>query len=404
MYKKVFNQKRRRFVWKFDVHIEQHGRIRDTIDDAGQSEAELKVYEAKLMQQLMKRGKASEPGSLSFGRYAAHYQAIAGKHAQTSLVRDMVRDIGRVPMSGAEDAFERFLKDAQSRQRRVSVGNGQTHEIGKALSQATIQGYKRYFKAICNEACRAPRSIRLPADLNPAAAVRVGKGQKRRRPILESERKRILEVVGNDFDWLLPALDFARTIPCRPGDQFFDFQDDAEFFRNVEARLPGMSWHFGLTIDKIDELHSMVEYLPQKTWKTEKMAKAVILPHMRDYIMSRIGDDECDTIFFRYGIKRLKQDTGRRYPIRGFRKTWSAILAAAECSGIEWYDWRHDAVNYLLSIGFRKDDIKRMAGWSSDDMVDWYDTEDKQRFALRTADILREAEQRHKQIYVAAGW
>lgn len=406
-YKKVWVERYRKWRWHFDCHSEAYGRIRDTIDDNGQTEADLRIHEGKLLEQLKKRN-SREPGSLTFGSYAAHYQEGTGDHARNSMIGDMVDDFGRKPMNQVEDAFDRFIKNQEGRNRRVWKKNKDgvlaAVEIKDSpISSATIKAYKRYFKAVCGAAMSAPRAIRLPSELNPAAAVRIGKGEKRRRPILEWERKKIIEVVGNDYEWLMPALDFARTMPIRPGDQFFDFENNDKFFAKVEKRLPGMRKHFGLTISKIDELHTMIEYLPQKTWKTEKMAKAIILPHMREYINSRIGDDECNTIFFRPGIKRLGQDSGRRYPIRLFRNTWDAILAKAGASNIEWYDWRHDAVNYLLSIGFTKDDIKRMAGWSSDDMVDWYDTEDKQRFAQRTADILRLAESKHAGIYVGNG-
>ena len=303
--------------------------------------------------------------SLKFGAYIEHYKSVSGDHAKSSTVKDIAENLGHLLIPEVEAAFERFIDMQRTRGRRVWKNEGGTLklvETEQLLSEAAIKAYKRYYKAICRAATMAPSNIRLSKDLDPSAAVVVGKSEKRRRPILQIERDKIIAAISESSPWMLPVLQFARTMPIRPGDQL------------------SLKW------SQIDEIHNQIPYLPAKTAKTELLAYPAILPELREYILGRVGDAECNAVFF-------KEESGKRIPINFWclSSAFDRACVKAGVNNVRWYDWRHDAVNYLLSIGFSKGDVMRFAGWSSGDMVDWYDTADQVRFSQRCNAILQNA-------------
>ena len=303
--------------------------------------------------------------SLTFHTYVELYRANAGEHAQTSVVSDLDRELGHLPIPLIEDAWEAFIGRQEHRNRMVwrrVAGELKLCDTGKPLSASTIKAYKRYFRAICGAAMlkTAPKAIRLSENDNPAAGIVVGKADNRRRPLLPKEREAIIETAEKYYPWFVPAIQFALTMPIRPGDQ---------------CSLRG---------DMIDEVHCQIPYLPQKTAKTGTWAYPLILPHLRTYIMGRVGDTECPFIF--HSI----DEAGRRVQLTYSRlsSAWVTILEKAGLSDIRFYDCRHDAVNYCLNAGFTARDVMAFAGWNSAEMVDGYDTRDRIRLAERAKEVL----------------
>lgn len=369
-YTRTYISRDQKWVWKFDIHKPRWGRIRATLDDTGQTKTELEEYAAQLLVRLRSRKESKPCGSLKFADYVAYYKETRASAAQIHSSVDILdREFGNYPMGAKlEDAFTAWIE-------KQSVRN--IRSTSRVLSPATIQQYKRYFKAICRNALRAPRHMRVSPDDDPSAAIRVGKGKRRHFVVTPVVRRRAVEVIEADFpDYLQPLL-FARTMPIRPKDQW------------------SLRW------DMIDEEHNQIPYLPQKTNPRNERGELIhdpkwaypsILPHMREYIVGRIGDQECPYIFYTHDHR------GRRRQITRMWEHWVRIRSKLDAPGMQWYDWRHDAANYLISIGFSKEDIKRFAGWSTDDMVEWYDTNDRVRFAQRTQAIMAAAQSQFGQI------
>lgn len=370
-YRRVFLKGSQRWVYKFDIHKPRWGRLRDTLEDTGQSKVELAAHAAALLVELQNRAKEKKSaGSLTFKTYVEYYKETRRSSAPIhSSVDILCRQFGDYPMGPKlEDAFHAWIEEQST---RTVQGTGRT------LSPATIQQYQRYFKAVCRNALRAPRHMRLSPDDDPSVAIRIGKGKRRCYHIAPDARKRALEVIESEYPDYMPALLFARTVPIRPRDQW------------------DLRW------DMIDEVHNQIPYLPQKTNPRDsngslihepKWAYPPILPHMREYIIGRIGDQECPYIFYAHDRR------GRRIQITRMFEHWARMRLEFDAPRMQFYDWRHDAVNYLLSLGFSKDDIKRFAGWSTDDMVEWYDTNDRIRFAQRTQSIMASAMSQFGQI------
>lgn len=301
--------------------------------------------------------------SLTFHKYIELYRDNAGPHARNSIVDHIDREIGHLSIPEIENAWDSFIIRQEHRNRSVYRrinGKLKLVDTGKPLSPATVKAYKRYFKAICGYAMSrsVPKAVRLSED--PSAGTKIGKAEKRRRPLSPREREAIHKAAQQLYPWIVPVIQFASTMPIRPEDQC------------------------ALTADMIDEVHSQIPYLPNKTRKTGTYAYPIILPHLREYILGRIGDAECSTIF--YSV----DETGRRVPLTYWRinSAWKMIRKKAGTPGIRFYDLRHDAVSYCLNAGFTTRDVMAFAGWNSAEMVDGYDTRDRIRLADRAREII----------------
>lgn len=329
--------------------------------------------------------KRIDPGSLKFAAMVAHYRKGRGQHVYSSIVADLERSLGNSTLEGLEDDFSDFLKEQQGRKlnREVWVKPEDSWEkkpATRTISESTIKAYKRYFRAIVNAAIKAPRSsgITIPQDprtglvYNPARSVVVGKPERRHRPPLDWEVEKLVEVIGNEDPEFLPAFNFARTMPIRRRDQF-----ERLLWANV------------------DQVNLQIQYKPMKTENEETSSGAtaypLILPHMREFILSRIGDEECPTIFWRWGSKSLQENPRKRYPVGDFKKRWERWLRKAGVQDLRWNDLRHDATDYLLSLDLTKREVMVCAGWTTEQMVDWYDTRNRERFSRTVRDKIKAA-------------
>jgi integrase len=329
------------------------------------TELEEAVKTRKNLLKELKSPQEPSRSSLTFHDYIEHYRNTAGEHAQTSLVADIDRELGHLAISQIEDAWGVFIERQKQRNRMVwrNVGGElKLVDTGKPISEATIKGYKRYFRAICRNAMSksTPKAIRLSEDNDPSEGIEVGKAVVRRRPLTPREREKVLETASRLYPWFVPVIQFALTMPVRPGDQC-----------NLRSGM-------------IDEVHGQIEYLPEKTKKTGILAYPLILPHMKEFIMGRVGDTECPFLFYSIeGGKRVQLTYNR------LSSAWDVILRETGIENLRFYDLRHDAVSYCLNLGFTTRDVMQFAGWSSASMVDGYDTRDRIRLAERAKALLK---------------
>lgn len=376
-YRREWSKKQGRFVWLFDYSPPGLPRTRGSIVDSGQLESELQHYMHTVLHAEAQR-KAQElrsprKGSLTFGHYIEHYRENAGKHAKTSLVSQIEAAIGSVRIvdgdfAPVEFAFLRFMADQEGRpvcRWKGSRKDGGLEPVstGRTISEATLQGYRRYFCCICGAGRKIRLSDSLPRILeeqDPSASVTVGKPIRRDRPITEDERAKIYKALAENQElaWLKVWIDFAKTMPIRPEDMV------------------------ALRARQIDLLHDQIVYEPGKTFaNTEVVAAAAILPHMREYMESRVATGLDAPVFHKDG-----QAIGYWSLAHG----WQALRKKAGVTDFRFYDWRHDAVNYLLSLGFDRETIKQFAGWSTDDMIDTYNTQDRGRLAKVVRQTLKD--------------
>jgi integrase len=300
----------------------------------------------------------------TFHEYIREYQIKAGDHAQGSIVSDIDQWTGSIVIelkqpcfASVEAAFESLIES----------------KVKSGLSDSTIQSYKRYFKAICNNGEKLKLSSKLPRitrENNPASSFTVGKSVERIRPISPSERSKYFDAIKSTskLAWFYPVAEFARTMPIRPQDMC------------------------DLSTGDISEIHGQIKYSPKKTAgrSSVKFAYPAILPHMKEYMITRVKDTECPFVFFRTGYSK-----NREIPSEHFKMTYEALNYAhdtiCKIAGIEnlqFYDWRHDAVNFLISAGFDDSTIMKFAGWSSTAMIRRYDTNDRERLSSVTKDVL----------------
>lgn len=370
------------------------------------------LLEKKLAIELKeKRDNRKAEGSLhTFKDYAESYRLRTGKHASTSVINDLISAFGNAEPEKWVQEFEKFIKKQDGRKVRVLVNEYRYRpgkynhknrlvkevvgkkwkELNRTISASQIKSYRRYFKAICGHAVSEDVSRVDRLSVNHGIGIKVGKSESRDQYASDKQREKIMEVVGNDFDWLLPAIEFARTMPIRPEDLFATMhlldKDEDPFWKD----LPKTFWPLmGLTIDKINEVNKVITYLPKKTWETEKLATPLILPHMMDYMKSRVGDPVCNRIFYRPAFK--DEDPGRRYPVSywNLRTVWNRIREKAEVSKLTFYEFtRHDAVNFLRSHSIPDTAIMQYAGWSTRSVLETYDSRNTDRLTRTTYDIL----------------
>lgn len=324
----------------------------------------------------------------TFRDYAESYQKVSGKHAKTSIVNDMVSEFGAALPHRWTSRFEKFIGEQDGRTCRNSE---------REISTSTIKAYKRYFKAICGHAMGEYVSAGDRLTVNHGLSIKVGKPEARSGCATDEQRRKILEVIGNDYPWILPAVEFARSMPIRPEDLFatmYPIDTKDEFWKELPRHMRPL---IGLTLDKINEVHKSIAYLPKKTWKTEKLATPLILPNIMGYIKGRIGDPDCQTIFCRQGNPTFKEDPGRHYPItyKVMNRVWNKVRDAAKVPNLTFLEFtRHDAVNFLRANNVPDSTIMQFAGWSTRSVLDLYDSRNTDRIVRTTYDRLAGAVQK----------
>lgn len=339
-----------------------------------------KLIQAKWTAELKKRASGCE---LTYAFYGKLYQDQAGNHARSSIVNRLIADLGKREVDhNLETHFEDFIAlVSREKVKRWKKLNGALtlDETEKPVSSSTVQAYKRYHKAIINFAKGpdCPPEYRIKPDAVNTRLIRIGRTKPRMRPIEESERNKYLSEALKYGEWFYNLVQFARSMPIRPEDQI-----------NLLTSEIQANWH--------------IPYLPGKTKRTGKIARPRILNHMRDFAQSRRIDSDCPYLFYRPGFERNGEDTGTHYKIsyHTLNSVHNTVCRRAEIKNLQLYDWRHDAVNYLLSLGFSKTQIMEFAGWSSPTMVEHYNAGDPERLAEICDIIEREAERKLKGVVI----
>ena len=330
-------------------------------------------WEQELYRNSADRRSAEYRAAPTFGDCIEYYTSLHGG-APHSAVNVLQRSIGELQIDDAfPSSFVRWIETmGHSKAKRAHRGQSGIEIVStdRTVSPSTIQTYKRYARAILSACCR-PEAGRNRLQSNPLAGMSIGKAVARWRIITDAEDHRITEVVGNDYSWLLPALQFAKCNPIRNEDQFSLTQSE----------------HF-------NRIKMTIEYTPHKTsGKTQNkvIARPVIFPHLEPHFKALPPQSECDHVFHRPGLRQLQQDPGRLYQIHSFKRTWASICLSAGVVGVTWYDYRHHAVKRLRSLGFPNWLIQRIAGWTSPAMLDHYDPQDAEYADRYAAELIAKA-------------
>jgi integrase len=382
-----------------------------TLEDA-------KKEQLNWIKQLKK--KASGKG-LTYATYANLYRDQAGKHAQGSIVNRLTKELGKKEMSESiEGHFEEFIDIVKSEKVKrykaqyrfncpvcSDIGKsahkrtdharhflcdkcGSTAEIiekkvvlsdtENKISDSTIQAYKRYHKAIVNfsKGSECPKEIRIKSDAISTKSIKVGRAKKRKRPVEEWERTKYLQAakeLDKGFYW---AVQFSRSMPIRPEDLV-----------DLKTEQVGSDWH--------------IPYCPKKTHgRTGKVARPRILMHMRDYVVDRRQDRGCPWLFYSNGIGRIGEKPDKKYQLTYSRldNFHNTICRRTGITDLHFYDWKHDSVNYLRSLGFTQKNIMDFAGWTTECEVNDYDTDDENRLSDVCDIIEKEAFEKMENIVI----
>lgn len=330
---------------------------------------------AELLIELDDRVMRARERQVSLGQYIWYYGQT---RELSSRLRFVDRQIGTwVVDDDFGQKFEAWL-DGQRRRgklrRRLVDGHWHYYETAQRVSETWVRNIARDVRTVLRFACRIPdpaqRLMKCPFDKTT-----IGGNAIRRRPITEYEELWIMRVVDQGYPWLRPAIEFARTNPIRPQDQF---------------RLR-RSRH--LTYDE-DHDQWRICYEPLKT-RGRLLSRILARPIVHDHIRYHFDDlnkrPDCDLLFARPGWPHAGEDQAKMYPIRVDR-IWRTICRKAEAQAraacddearrqqivfdVRWYDWRHAAVRFLKREGYDVFDIMDVAGWAGPDMVHKYDTRD----------------------------
>lgn len=377
---RVFVPSKNKFVWKFRVKASAGypPEKKATIDDIGQTENDLNLYEAELYKELLKLQSEyrKKSNKITFESYINCYWEMTTDHTHPAIIKDIREAVKNIEIKNGnfievEKRFKDFLEKQKGRKVKRWKVDSKSGELvlmdtDRTISEAAIQGYRRYFREICNNGQRLPLSYGIPritGENNPASSIVVGKPEERCRPPEDWEREKIFEFLEDpkykDYHFMRHVIDFARCNPIRPTDQ-------------VE-----------LLVSRIDELNKQIQYIPGKTRKTGKEATPIIFPVVRELILGRIHDTECPTVFYWL-------DNGKKKPISYWKlnSAWNYIKEKCGITNFEFYDWRHDAVNLLFSLGYNNRQIMQIAGWSSENMLSTYNNRDRVRLHKVTTEIL----------------
>jgi hypothetical protein len=295
-----------------------------------------------------------EERSLTFGRDCDTY--LVDNDLQPcirNIVTYLKKECGAFPLSDFQKLFRVWIKlEAKRDVRRWKKVDGflSLEDTGKRLSPTTIQAYRRYTKLILTH---SGHSDSYPADKD----LKVGKAEKRRRPITPDEMLKLEETIGNKYPWFFKAFDAARKSPVRPEDQFAFLY--SRHFIKVE----------------IPKLSIKIRYENQKTgtW-----AQPIIWPEQVDSLLN--PEIESDFIYpWKDGTSCFpgcdledEYSTNRRY-----NRLFRSVCRLQGIRDLRFYDLRHNAVAYCRSKGVEDWRIIKAAGWTSGEMLEVYDPDNE---------------------------
>lgn len=202
---------------------------------------------------------------------------------------------------------------------------------GSLPSEATIQSWIRYTKAICSL-----------SDVTLPKSIKVGKAVRRCRSLKDEEIQALRVATIEYYPWFYFALDFALKNPIRPEDQF------------------------NLTGDCVQKIPTLSISYPNK--KTGRTAYPITWPEHVGFLEAA----EPGKLLFNgsFTVKSLFHNN-RYYVI------FKRICRLAGVRDATWYDLRHHAVAYCRSVGVEDWRIQKIPGWASMAMLNHYDPDNQ---------------------------
>jgi hypothetical protein len=315
---------------KYETYRNRNGRV-TTVQN---------LADAKRLGQQWRDELSSGQGSLTFGKLKAKY--IADVQPKPNIVRVLnstMRALDDAILSEIKTRLQEFIKSESARTiKRTMMNSDGEWVIGERhLSPNTLKFYTRYTKSILSHSGYG--------DL--LSEIKVGRSGRRTRPITHEEMEKIeAEILKLDpkKEWLWVAFEFARKNPIRPEDQF--------------ALRRG---------ENLTDVPFEINYVNMKTMTA---AHPVMLPEFKDLLKKVI---DSDLVF--PGLNGQCMYPHEQNPV--YYRVFKRVCANAGCPDVVWYDLRHNAVSYLRSKGVEDWRIQKAAGWTTMDMINEYDTDNK---------------------------
>jgi integrase len=255
-----------------------------------------------------------------------------------SLFDRMQSDLGAVELRELADRFDNYLQ---------LLKRSKAKRTGKPLSNGTINRYIAWAKASLNFAV-----LHGLIKENPLRGRRFPKFDEiaKDRILSPDEQARLLAVLEREAPHLLPAVNFARQVPCRTNEIVNMRREHLNLFKNT------------ITV-------------PGKYTKNGEPCVKILPPNMLEYF--RTLPRETEFIFYR------KNKSGF-HSLGCFKKAWLRVLKIADIKDFVFHSLRHCAVTSLRNAGTPDHCIHELAGWKNGDfmMKKYYGFREEKLFEL----------------------
>jgi integrase len=255
-----------------------------------------------------------------------------------SLFDRMQNDLGTVDLRELADRFDGYLQ---------LLKRSKAARTGETLSNGTINRYLAWAKASLNFAVLHGR-----IKENPLRGRRFSKLEEtpRDRLLTTEEQARLLAVLEREAPHLLPAVNFARQIPCRTNEIVNMRREHLNLFKNT------------ITV-------------PGNYTKNGEPCVKLIPPDMLEYF--RTLPKETEYLFYR-------QEKSGYHPLGCFKRAWLRALEIADIKDFVFHSLRHCAVTSLRNAGTPDHVIHELAGWKNGDymMKRYYGFREEKLFEL----------------------
>jgi hypothetical protein len=279
---------------------------------------------------------------------------------EKNVAKFLIKEIGNLPVAlNLKDDLNDWA-DIQRLRKKLIRQKGEVFcfvESKKIIAESTVRGYLRLPKTSINKYMAKYPGVILK---NPLDKMKIGRNLARKRPVTDLEKAVIEKTIQEICPYFMFSFEFASMNMCRPQDQF-----SLSITRHVERDPFNNTWK--------------IEYEPKKTINQvlePVFAHPVVFDKLDPYFENLHSPEECDNLFVRPGLRRLREDASKLYPITQAHADglWERIIKKASLelssvSDITWYDWRHYAVGWLLQHGFKEVQIMDIAGWTSPEMI-----------------------------------
>jgi len=325
--------------WLLDVRIRKKGqelRKRETFFGT-RAKAEEHFFDLK--RELRDGRPSSKTAHLeTFGNVLDLYKESKGIIPPKEIGRfeRLHRDLGESIIEELPDKLESYLRLARQRP---------SPKTKKVLSNGSINKMLILAKAAFNLAVR--RELLEKTPINNARFPRL-REVPRDKVLIESEQKKLFQVIVQEAPHLEAIVRFAIQVPCRK----------SELVRMRRQDL---------------DLNSRTIRVRNGTTKNDEGCWKPIPPNMIEYFRS---------IPERSGFLFYRIEKGAYLPLGDFKKAWARCKSLAGITDFRFHDTRHISATNLVDNGTPEQVVMTVAGWKTNMLRTYYHRAGKKSLSL----------------------